>query len=386
VTAVKEGLLEEVRRRQAELIGLSHRIHAHPELGFAEELASTWVAELLSDGGLDVQRGAYDLPTCVVARAGSGPTSVVLCAEYDALPAMGHACGHNIIAAAAVGAGLALARYADDLGLTVTVLGTPAEEDGAGKALLLERGAFDGADAALMVHPAPVEAAHTTWLARSSMTVRFTGRAAHAASTPELGINAADALTVSQVAIGLLRQHLLPTDRVHGIVRHGGDAANVIPSATEGHWYHRAADADRLEELRRRVADCFAAGALATGCDLQIDDGPVYTHFRPDEHLLAMYRQNAEALGRRFDALPPGGGGGSTDMANVSLHLPAIHPLIAIDSLPAVNHQPEFAAATVTASGDLAALDGATLLAWTSADIAARPPRDVDGVSTLAAS
>src|SRR5215212_7010789 len=194
------------------LVDLSHRIHDTPELAFEEERAAAWVGEALAEGGLEVEAGICDLPTALVATAGSGPLTLAVCAEYDALPGMGHACGHNVIAAASVGAGLALAPYADELGLTVTVLGTPAEEDGAGKALLLERGAFEGASAAMMVHPAPVEAAHVDWLARASTTVRFTGRSAHAASSPELGLNAADALTVSQVGIGLLRQHLLPQD------------------------------------------------------------------------------------------------------------------------------------------------------------------------------
>jgi amidohydrolase len=370
---MKTALQERVARDTDDLVALSHRIHAHPELAFEEERASGWVCELLADGGFEVEAGAYGLPTCVVGRVGSGPISVVLCAEYDALPGMGHACGHNVIAAASVGAGLALAPYADDLGLTVTVLGTPAEEDGAGKALLLERGAFDGATAAMMVHPAPIEASHIDWLARGSTTVRFTGRAAHAASTPQLGLNAADAMTVSQVAIGLLRQHLLAEDRVHGIVLNGGDAPNVIPAATEGVWYHRAADLTRLDELQRRVHDCFRAGALATGCEVELEPGPVYTHFDPDAELLALYRANAAAVGRQADRLPPGSGSASTDMGNVSLAVPSIHPLIAIDAGAAVNHQPEFAAACVTPSADRAVIDGATVLAWTAADLSRIP-------------
>jgi amidohydrolase len=196
--------------------------------------------ELLGDAGFDVTPGAYGMPTAVEAPIGSGPVRVIVCAEYDALPGIGHACGHNVIAAAAVGAGLGLAGLADDLGLTVTVLGTPAEENGGGKVLMLERGAFADADAAMMVHPAPAEAGRMQCLAVCQLDVRYHGKAAHASAYPELGVNAADAVTVAQVGIGLLRQHILPTDRIHGIVTDGGVAANVVPTGPVGAgWFAR---------------------------------------------------------------------------------------------------------------------------------------------------
>ena len=209
----------EVEAAAAGLVELSHTIHAHPELAFEEERSSRWVAEALSDAGLDVETGVCDLPTAFVATAGRGPLTVGICAEYDALPGIGHACGHNVIAAAAVGAGAALARVADDLGITVRVLGTPAEEGGGGKILMLERGAFDGVHAAMMVHPAPMEQVHMECLAVSHFDVFFHGKAAHASAFPERGINAADALTVAQVAVGLLRQHFSAGNQVHGIGR-----------------------------------------------------------------------------------------------------------------------------------------------------------------------
>src|SRR3984893_15106157 len=189
------------------LIDLSHRVHAHPELAFEEEQSSRWVAGALSDAGLDVEFGVFDLPTAFVARAGSGPLHIGICAEYDALPDIGHACGHNIICAAAVGAGMALAPLADDLGVTVTVFGTPAEEGGGGKILMLDRGAFSSVHAARMVHPAPLEESVMACLAVAHVDVDFFGKAAHASAYPEQGINAADAITVAQTAIGLLRQH-----------------------------------------------------------------------------------------------------------------------------------------------------------------------------------
>src|ERR1700682_4146199 len=200
------------------LVELSHTIHAHPELGFEEVKSSAWVADRLSDVGLDVTFGVGDLPAAFVATAGTGPLTLAICAEYDALPGIGHACGHNVIASAAVGAGLALAGLADDLGITVKVFGTPAEEGGGGKILMLQRGVFDGVHAAMMVHPAPHEAVTMPCLAVSHIDVHYRGKSAHASAAPEEGLNAADAITVAQVGVGLLRQHIAPTARIHGIV------------------------------------------------------------------------------------------------------------------------------------------------------------------------
>jgi amidohydrolase len=358
------------------LVDLSHRIHAHPELKFEEHQASAWVASVLSDGGFAVETGVAGLDTAFVASLGSGPVTIGICAEYDALPAMGHACGHNVIAAAAAGAGLALAPLADDLGLTVKVFGTPAEEGGGGKILMLDAGVFDGVHAAMMVHPAPMETIGMPWLAVSHFDVHYHGKAAHASAWPEQGINAADALTIAQVAVGLLRQHIRATDRIHGIVTHGGDAANVVPDSTTGNWMVRARSLAELADIEPRVHRCFEAGALATGSTLSIKPvGPAYSEMRPDTELEDAYKANAEQLGRRFITVPPelaARTAGSTDMANVSLAIPTIHPMLGLDSLPAVNHQPEFAAACVTAVADQAVVDGATAMAWTCVDIATR--------------
>ena len=367
----KEAARERVTQARDELVALSHRIHANPELGFEEEQACAWLCELLEGAGLQVERGVGDLPTAFAARAGSGPLHVVVCAEYDALPAVGHACGHNVIAAMAAGAGMALARVADDAGLRVTVLGTPAEEGGGGKILLLQRGAFDGAHAAMMVHPSPYEQPEMPIIAVNHLKVAYTGKEAHASAYPFLGVNAADALVVAQTAIGLLRQHLRPSDRVHGIVTKGGDAANIIPAHTEADWMVRAADLEQLEEVRAKVARCFEAGALATGATLELsEDHEPYSEMRHDHELSALYQRNAEALGRRFIGRSDRGAG-STDMGNVSLALPSIHPTIGIDSLPAVNHQPEFTANCATPAADQAVVDGAVAMAWTAIDAAA---------------
>jgi amidohydrolase len=294
----------------------------------------------------------------------------VVCAEYDALPGVGHACGHNVIAAMAAGAGLALARVADDAGLRVTVLGTPAEEGGGGKILLLQRGAFEGAHAAMMVHPSPYENPEMPIIAVDHLQVAYTGKEAHASAYPFLGVNAGDALVVAQTAIGLLRQQLRSGDRVHGIVTNGGDAANIIPAHTEATWMVRAETMEQLQEVTDKVTRCFEAGALATGATLELssDERP-YSEMRHDHQLSALYQRNAEALGRSFPDRTDRGAG-STDMGNVSLALPSIHPTIGIDALPAVNHQPEFTAKCATPAADQAVFDGAVAMAWTAIDAA----------------
>ena len=371
----KEGARERIEGQRAGLIELSHRIHANPELGYEETKASSWLAEVLAGEGFAVETGVCDLPTAFIARAGNGPLHLGICAEYDALPGIGHACGHNIIASMAVGAALAAAKVADDVGLTVSVFGTPAEEvgDAGGKILMLERGAFDGLHAAMMVHPAPFDIVIPKIIAASMFEVHYTGKEAHAAAFPERGINAADALTIAQTSIGLLRQHILPTQRVHGIITKGGDAPNVIPAHTSARYIVRGQSLQEMEELRPKVLRCFEAGALATGSTMEIVGGTKpYAEMHHDNEIAGMYRRNMEALGRGF--LDLGAllerAAGSTDMGNVSMALPAIHPMIGISSLPAVNHQPEFTAHCVTPAGDKAVMDGAMAMAWTAIDIA----------------
>ncbi len=362
--------------RRDDLIALSHAIHGDAELGFEEHTSSGRVAEALAAGGFDVQHGVAGLDTAISATAGSGSLTIGICAEYDALPGIGHACGHNIIAAAAVGAGLALAEVADELDVTVRVLGTPAEEGGGGKVLMMDAGAFDGLHAAMMVHPAPYESPTIPCLAVQHFDVHYHGVSAHASAFPQLGRNAADALTVAQVAIGLLRQHIGPTDRIHGIVTDGGDAPNVVPHRTAGKWYARAASLTELAQLYPRVQACFEAGALATGTEVSFEEpGPAYSEFRPDEELVEVWLREAASVGRP----PPAQGPaerltGSTDMANVSLAMPAIHPMLAIESDGAVNHQPEFAAACITASADRAVRDGALAMARTVVAAASTEP------------
>jgi amidohydrolase len=376
----KSAARERFESARSGLIALSHRIHAHPELGFEEEHASSWLCESLADAGFVVEKGICDLPTAFRASAGSGPLHIGICAEYDSLPGIGHACGHNVIAASAVGAALAALKVADDVGLAISVIGTPAEEVGnaGGKILLLERGGFRGIHAAMMVHPAPFDMLRSKIIAASMFEVHYTGKESHASAFPELGVNAADALTIAQTALGLLRQHIRSTDRIHGIVTNGGAAANVVPAHTSAKYIVRSETLNQLAELRPKVYRCFEAGGLATGAKVAFTGGDKpYAEMLHDDAMATFYRKNSEALGRPFPNLgewetrPTG----STDMGNVSLAMPSIHPMIGINSLPAVNHQPEFAAHCVTPDADKALVDGAVAMAWTCIDLATN--RDV---------
>ncbi|MER7453068.1 M20 family metallopeptidase [Nocardia beijingensis] len=362
-----------IRAASAELIALSHAIHDEPELAFEETRSVAKTIAPLAERGFEIEVGVAELPTAFRARYGSGSLTVGLCAEYDALPEIGHACGHNIIAASAVGAALGLAEVADALDLTVLVFGTPAEESGGGKVLMLERGVFDDVAMAMMVHPGPLDIVGARSLALADVSVVFHGREAHASAAPEQGRNAGDAVTVAQVALGLLRQHLLPGQQLHGIVGDGGVAPNIVPGRAELLYYLRAVDSASLDDLMRRASACFEAGALATGCTHEIRTlAPTYTELTPDPELLLVYREQLAGLGRvplapEFEAQRPLG---STDMGNVTNVIPGIHPVIGIDAGGAVTHQPGFAAASVNASADRAVLDGALALARTAIAVA----------------
>ena len=350
-----------------DLVELSHRIYANPELGFEEQRAARWVAGVLSDAGFEVQLGAAGMDTAVVGSVGPGPLHVAICAEYDALPGVGHACGHNVICTASLGAGLALAPLTEELGLKVTVLGTPAEEGGGGKIGFIDDGFFEDVHASMMVHPWPDDVAAPRLIAVQQLDVRYTGHAAHASGFPWLGINAADAMVVAQTAIGLLRQQLQPGDRVHGIVTKGGDASNVIPAETTADYMVRAETRARMEEVIVLVRRCFEAGALATGATLELEEDVAYSDMRQDAEMTELYQRHAESLGRTFvaEAMPV-----STDMGNVSYEVPSMHPFIGVETHGAVNHQAEFADACVEPSADQAIFDGALAMAMTVIDMA----------------
>jgi len=365
-----------VRSRGGELVELSHAIHAEPELAFAEYRSCAKAQALVAERGFQITRAAGGLDTAFRADFGSGPLVVAVCAEYDALPEIGHACGHNIIAASAVGTALALAEVADDLGLTVALLGTPAEEAGGGKALMLRAGAFDDVAVAVMVHPGTADIAAARSLALSEVSVHYRGKESHAAVAPYQGVNAADAVTVAQVAIGLLRQQLARGQMVHGIVTNGGQAVNVIPGRASVDYAMRAIESDSLRELEGRMFACFAAGALATGCEYEIENAaPAYAELKPDQWLADVCRAEMRRLGR--DPVSPdieaGLPLGSTDMGNVTQVLPGIHPVIGVDAGGATVHQRAFAAAAVGPSADRAVVEGAIMLARTVVHLAEDP-------------
>ena len=356
-----------------ELQAISRWMYENPETAYKEFESSRRLVEFLGANGFAVEYPAYGLDTAFVARAGSTGPEVIICAEYDALPAIGHACGHNIIATSALGAGAAVAALADDLGIRVTVLGTPAEENIGGKVDLINAGAFKGAAAAMMIHPSPEDTVDPMALAITHLSVDYYGKDAHASAAPWEGRNALDAFVQLYIGVSTFRQHMHPTDKIHGIPVHGGDAPNIIPSHTRSEWYVRAATAERLTEMTARFKAIAEAAALATGCTVEFaKTGYEYEDILSEPTMVELFAANAENLGRKMARAKdrPAASVGSTDMGNVSHVVPAIHPMIGMDTKGAVNHQPEFAAHTITEDGERAMRDGALAMAWTIVDMA----------------
>lgn len=357
----------------AMLIDMSHDIHAHPEIAFQEHHAHAALTDCVAAAGLDVTRHACGLETAFISSFGAGDACVGILSEYDALPSIGHACGHNIIATAGLGAALSLASLGERLPGRVRYLGTPAEETGNGKELMAQQGAFDGLDAAMMVHPAGIDLITMPSLAVNEVRVTYTGKAAHAAAMPFAGVNALDALVTAYQSIAQLRQHIRPNERIHGIFNESGLAPNIVPDRAVGTFYVRAGDGEELAALKHRVRNCFEAGALATGCEVHIDWAPAdYLEIKNSWAIAERYKANAEDLGRTFVDLERairGGSAGSTDMGNVSHRVPSIHPMISCAPPNIVIHNPEFARYAGSETGDRAALDGAKALAMTAIDV-----------------
>ncbi|MGL3805597.1 M20 family metallopeptidase [Paeniglutamicibacter sp. R2-26] len=355
-----------------EVVGVSRHLHANPETGLAEVRSAGYLLESVERlTGIGGTLGLGSLPTAFRVEAGNGDLVITLCAEYDALPDIGHGCGHNIIAAAAVGAFAALAPIADSLGMTVRLLGTPAEENAGGKVTLLEEGYFDGTHAALMVHPGPFDSVRMDPLASGAIEVEFSGRPAHASASPHEGVNALDALTIMLTAIGLARQQLEPFQQIHGFVRHAGTAPNVIPGAAGGTWMARGATAESLGRVMEVIRRCAEAGAHATQATVTFREGSFQYHdLIPHDALDGAYEANLNDLGRTSSPFPKGG---STDMGNVSHRFPSIHPMIGLGQPAAVIHTEEFARLAGSETGDQAAIDGAFLLAMTAVDAALDP-------------
>lgn len=369
---LKERGRELLAGRREQLLEFSHRLAENPELAWEEVRASRWLAAAAEGApGARVRRGLGEVPTAVRAEAGGGELTVTVCSEYDALPGIGHGCGHNIIAAIGLGTFLVLAELAAELGITVRLLGTPAEENGGGKILMLEQGEFEGTHLACMVHPMNQEWANMNAKAIATFQVRYAGRAAHASMAPWEGINAQDAMVVAQTAIALARQQFRPGQQVHCAVSGDGGAANVIPQGAAADVICRGDSLTDAEDLAAVVRRCFEAGAMATGAELTVEDMmPAYSHMESDVELEDRWIANLAAVGRTSRRSTTWGA--STDMANVSLQYPTIHPLIkVVDGQPI--HTAGFAECAASPAGDQAVMDGAYGLIATAIDAATEP-------------
>lgn len=352
---------------------VSREIYTHPELAFEEHRAVRVVAATLAAAGFDTDVGCYGLPTALRSDFGSGDLRVALCVEYDALPGLGHACGHNIIAAASVGAALALAAVAKDVGMRITVLGTPAEEHGGGKVLMLRRGAWDDATFSMMVHPAPVDAWPTTNVMQAvhRLTIDFSGQSAHASAVPHMGRNAGDAATLALVAVGLLRQQVEEVARFNAIITEAGAATNIIPDQSRIEVEVRHRTTSDLLQLEERVLACFKGAGIATGCGCTWRESePLYTELVQDQWLVERFGTHLAATGRTLDPTEAQRSGGSTDMGNVSQVVPSIHPVIGLAGATGPIHTAQFAAAAGGPGAHDAIHAAALAMVWSALDLA----------------
>ncbi len=353
-----------------DLVALSHTVHANPELGFAEHHAAAAVAGAVAGKGIDIEVGVFGLDTAFRAVAGSGDgPRIAIISEYDALPGIGHGCGHNVICAAGVGAFLAVAPLAAQLGGTVELIGTPAEEGGSGKEVIARAGGFDGIDCAMMVHPASADAGACTYLGMRQVDVTFHGLGAHASAYPFMGFNALDACVSAYTMIGQLRQHMLSSDRIHGIITYGGDKPNIVPERASASYYVRSERIDTLMQLTDRMDAIFHGAAEGTGTTVDIAWDP-FPFVLPVRNNLALARRYVRAEGDRgrspmLESPVPSG---STDMGNVSVRVPSIHPKVAVAPPRCPIHTEEFAAHAGSSTGDAGVVDAAYGLAMTALD------------------
>ncbi len=384
---MKISELEELKTRACnlidsnadELVRVSHEIHDHPEQNYEEVFASELLTRSANGLGVPVELGAFDCPTGFSGDVGTGPT-VCIMSEYDALPEIGHGCGHNIIAAAGLGAAIALASIAKDSGGRVRYMGTPAEEGGGGKILMARNGALTGVDLAMMVHPADADLATIDAIALQQLLVEYSGLESHAAAAPHLGRNALDAAVLGYMAVATLRQHILPTERVHGIFLKSGDKPNIVPSEASTEWYVRSNDVTSLAALKPRVLAALESGAHACGCSVSHEwIGAAYADMVTNNTMGTMYAHNALRLGRTVTDPRQGGRRvvGSTDMGNVSHLVPSIHPMIASAPSGTSIHTKQFAQFARSPMADKAVLDGAKAMAMTAIDYWTSPERQV---------
>lgn len=373
-TPVTRAIAESIEAWRPRVDALARALHADPEIAFAEHRSAAAIMALLAEGGFEVTPGVGGLDTAFDARIGSGDLTVAVCVEYDALPEIGHACGHHLIAGASVAAALALAPLVDELGITLRAIGTPAEEHGGGKAVLLEEGVFDGVSICVMLHPVQDGVTYnpvgTSAQAVGRYRAIFTGRSAHAAAAPHLAINAADAAVLAQVAIGLLRQQTRGDERIGLVTREAGSVTNIIPDRAVIDFECRAFEMDAYHALHERVRQCFIGAATATGTDVEITaTEPLYEPLLQHGRLAASWVDAADALG--LDTSPSAGmSGGSTDMGNLSQVIPSLHPWFSLPGVDAPIHSHDFARLADQDTAYEAMFVGATALAWTVADAA----------------
>jgi amidohydrolase len=366
----------------ADLSEVVHTLHGDPETAYEEHRSAAFLVELLNRHGIKAELGVFGLSTAVRAEIGSGSgPAIAILSEYDALPEVGHACGHNVIAATGVGAFIALAKTLDEdpeaFPGRVVFLGTPAEEGHSGKEVMARGGAFDDVDAAIMVHPYAMDLAEQVWLGRRLLTVTFSGVAAHASAQPFMGRNALDAASLAYTGIGLLRQQLPPADRVHAIITEGGQRPSVIPEKAVLKLYARSKYPDTLKDLSARLEDIATGAALMTGTavDISWDEHPPSLPVRTNSALTGRWVAAQQRRGR--SPLPAGVVSetiaASTDFGNVSYRIPGIHPLIGIAPADVALHTRAFAEAAGSPAAESGALDGAAGLAQTALDYLCDP-------------
>ena len=372
--SLKKDVVSAVDAMRGELIELSHAIHGEPELALQEFKAAARLAHAIDRHGLGAKRETFGLKTSFAAEFGDSGPNIGILSEYDALPGIGHACGHNIIATSGFGAAIALSKLGAKLPGRVRYLGTPAEERFGGKELMAREGAFERLDAAMMIHPSNLNLMTMPCIAIAEVEATYHGRAAHASAMPYRGLNALDAVITAYQSIAQLRQHIRNTERIHGIITEGGMAANIVPERAACRFYVRAADTHELAPLKARVQACFEAGALATGCRLELKWGDCdYLDLKTNWPMAEAFERNAATLGREFTparSLPPGYAG-STDMGNVSHRVPSIHPMLSVAPPGVIIHNPEFTRWAASEKGDEAVIEGAKSLAMTALDVMA---------------
>ena len=373
ISGLKAAVVADIDARRADFAVISRRLHAHPEVAFEEHRSAALLADFLIKNGFDVAKGICNLPTAFLGTYGRGRPILAFLAEYDALPKLGHACGHNLIAVASLAAALALRRAVDSLGGRIALFGTPGEELYGGKSIMAAAGAFNGVDAAMIAHPGGSGRVLMNTLACETLKVEFKGVAAHAAGAPELGVNALEALLQSFNAINSLRQHIRPSERISGVITDGGEAANIVPAHAAGTFIVRAETDALLDGLKKRVVACFTGAAGATGAKLKYSWGERYAAMVSNITLARLFHENMRSLGRPIDLGENTMLYFSTDVGNVSQLMPAIQPMVDIASPGAMIHTPRFAKAAATAEALDAMLDAAKAMAMTCVDLLGRP-------------